>query len=135
MKCVDFSLLPEPVRLMLLSAIMAFAADGHAESARFIVIDAREGLTPDVLEAYTNAVGGNAKAALVEKRIRILASNRYGFDVGQIAIPDHVRQLDLDITVMLQKGQRLHTPVKVNEITVSRRSPARIAQSTKILGR
>lgn len=113
---------------------LASPALAQESSARFIVIDARNGLTPKVLEAYTIAIGGNTKAPNVDKRVRIIASNRLGFNPDPVAISSQVRNLDVDVTMMLRGGQPVRSPISVNRHSVSRRAPARINQSTKIVG-
>ena len=106
----------------------------QAESARFTIIDARDGMPLEVVEAYANAMGANAETALVRSRIKVLTSSRHGFDAGAVERPDHVRQADIDVTVMVQQESGPTGSIDANHIHAARNLPQRIKQSTHIQG-
>ena len=106
----------------------------QAQSARFTIIDARDGMTPEVVEAYVNAMGANAETALVRSRIKVLTSSRHGFEAGAIELPGHVRQADIDVTVMVQQESGPAGSIDVNHVRAARNLPPRIKQSTQIQG-
>lgn len=106
----------------------------QAQSARFTIIDARDGMTPEVVEAYANAMGKNAETALVHSRIKVLTSSRHGFDAGAVQLPGHVRQADIDMTVMVQQEAGPTASIDANHIKAARHLPQRIKQSTHIQG-
>ena len=106
----------------------------QAQSARFTIIDARDGMTPEVVEAYANAMGANAEAALVRSRIKVLTSSRHGFEAGAVELPEHVRQADIDVTVMVQQEMGPARAIDANHIHVARTLPQRIKQTTHIQG-
>lgn len=118
----------------LIIAALVAPFESQAESARFTIIDAREGLTPEVLAAYSEAMGANANAAMVKSRIRVLTTARHGFDVGAIELPEHVRRADLDVTIMVQQGGNVPAAIDANHISVTRRAPSLIKQTTRIQG-
>ncbi|MEP1142290.1 MAG: hypothetical protein ABJH52_01115 [Henriciella sp.] len=119
--------------ILIIAALVA-PSDSQAESARFTIIDARDGLTPDVLEAYSEAMGANAKTPLVKSRIKVLTTARHGFDVGAIELPEHVRHADLDVTLMVQQGASAPAAIDANHLSVTRRAPTKIKQTTRIQG-
>lgn len=107
----------------------------QAQSARFILIDAREGLTPEVKAAYAEAMGAQATSPYVKRRVKLIASPRHGADFDPIDLPDHVRNVDLSVDLVLQAGGPIKGPVNLNHVRVARRTPHRIAQHTTIQGR
>ena len=106
----------------------------QAQSARFTIIDARDGMTPEVVEAYANAMGADAETALVRSRIKVLTTSRHGFDTGAVELPDHVRQADIDVTLMVQQESGPAGSIDANHIHAVRNLPQRIKQSTHIQG-
>ena len=120
--------------VLLLPSIAPPAAAEKMGAARFIIIDDREGLTPEVLEAYTAAVGGTSETPVVNKRVRILATHRHGFNADPVALPNHVRSVNVDVTVNLRGAPTLRAPISVNRLTVSRRLPSQIKQATNVIG-
>ena len=106
----------------------------QAKSARFTIIDARDGMTPEVVEAYASAMGANAEAALVRSRIKVLTSSRHGFEAGAVELPEHVRQADIDVTVMVQQETGPARAIDANHIHAARTLPQRIKQTTHIQG-
>lgn len=129
---------PHPHRLARLVpialVILALPQVGFAQSARFTLIDARDGLTPDVQEAYAQAMGANAETPMVRSRVKIIASARHGADFDAIDLPEHVRSLDLDVDLILQGGETLSAPVDLNHVRLARRAPNRVTQRTTIKG-
>lgn len=118
----------------LVAATIMAPNESQAQSARFTVIDARDGLTPEVLEAYAEAMGANSKTPIVKSRIKILATARHGFDAGAIDLPDQVRHADLDVTVMVQQGASSGAAIDANHVKIKRRAPSKIKQTTRIQG-
>ena len=131
--CIDrhriFSLAPLAVAVLVMPPI------GHAQSARFTIIDARNGLTPEVKEAYAEAMGEAAKAPLVKNRIKIIADPRQGADFDPVDIPDHVRHVDVDIDLVMRGGGPVSAPIDLNHLRFERRVPNRVSQKTTIEGR
>lgn len=129
---------PHPHRLARLVPIalvtLALPDVGLAQSARFTLIDARDGLTPEVQEAYAQAMGANADTPMVKTRIKIIASARHGADFNAVDVPEHVRSVDLDVDLILQGGDALSAPVNLNHVRLARRTPNRITQRTTIKG-
>ena len=120
-----------PLLVLSLDTIVS----AHAQSARFILIDARDGLTPDVKTAYAEAMGAQATSPYVKRRVKLIASPRHGADFDPIDLPEHVRNLDLNVDLILQAGGPVKGPVSLNHVRVARRAPHRIAQRTTIQGR
>ncbi|MEL7033615.1 MAG: hypothetical protein AAGL97_07070 [Pseudomonadota bacterium] len=108
---------------------------GHAQSARFTLIDARNGLTPEVKQAYADAVGANATAPMVKNRVKIIANPRHGANFDPIDLPAHVRHVDLDISLFLQGSMPASKPINLNHLRLARRAPNRVSQKTTIQGR
>ena len=106
-----------------------------AQSARFTLIDARNGLTPEVREAYANALGANSEAPFVVSRVKVIMSLRHGAAFDAVDIPEHVRHVDATIDVLTQSGGPLTAPIDVNHLRFARRAPQRISQKTNIRGR
>lgn len=118
------------------TAIMATALVGlaNAQSARFTLIDARDGLTPEVQAAYAEAMGAQAENPHIKSRIKIIADPRRGADFDAIPLPDHVRHVDLSIDLILQGGHPVEAPIGVNHLLLARRAPLSVTQSTSIRG-
>lgn len=135
-KCADMTVSSKTCALVLLAAvILLMAAGSHAQSSRFTIIDARDGMTKEVAAAYAEAMGANANAPIVKSRIKVIADPRHGFDADAVSLPEHVRQVDVDITLMSRPGGPASAPISLNELIHSKRAPQRIAQSTTIRGR
>ena len=109
-------------------------ADSMAQTARFTIIDARDGLTPEVVDSYAAALGANSKTPFVKNRVKIVTSAKHGFDVGAIELPNHIRSLDTEVSILIRQGAALEAPITANEVTTSRRIPQRIRQTTHIQG-
>lgn len=131
--------LPALARLLCLipSAVVMLGMPvvAKAESARFTLIDARNGLTPEVREAYANALGANSEAPVVVSRVKVIMSPRHGAAFDAVDIPEHVRHVDATIDVLTQGGGPLTAPIDVNHLRFARRAPQRISQKTNIRGR
>ena len=129
---------PHPHRLARLVPIalvtIALPHVGFAQSARFTLIDARDGLTPEVQEAYAHAMGANAETPMVKSRVKIIASARHGADFSAVDLPESVRSADLEVDLILQGGETLSAPVDLNHVRLARRAPSRITQRTTIKG-
>ncbi|MEL6693707.1 MAG: hypothetical protein AAFQ12_11850, partial [Pseudomonadota bacterium] len=94
--------------LIVITLLMPYQV--QAQSARFTIIDARDGMTPEVVEAYANAMGKNAETALVRSRIKVLTSSRHGFDVvgvnrcgGACFLLDDYSHIDIGLANMIGK--------------------------------
>ena len=126
-------------RALCIVPLLVLGAEGpsptHAQSARFTLIDARNGLTPEVKAAYAEAMGANAKTPFVKRRIKLIVSPRHGANFDPVDLPDHVRNAELDIDLILQARGPLSKPVNLNHLQLARRTRHRIAQSTLIQGR
>ena len=116
------------------SASLVLTQPSYAQSARFTVIDARNGLTPEVQAAYAEAMGAMAETPHIKSRIKILANPRHGADFEAVDVPDHVRHVDLDVDLILQGGHPVIKPIDLNHLRLARRSPQRISQKTTIRG-
>lgn len=131
--------LPTPIRTFwmvpLALATLILPGFGHAQSARFTLIDARNGITPEVKQAYADAVGANATAPMVKNRIKIIANPRQGANFDPIDLPAHVRHVDLDISLILQGNMPTSKPINLNHLRLARRAPNRVSQKTTIQGR
>ena len=131
--------IPTPIRTFwfvpLALATLILPGFGHAQSARFTLIDARNGLTPEVKQAYAEAIGTDASSAMVKNRIKIIASPRHGADFDAIDLPAHVRHVDLDISLILQAGPPSSQPFNLNHLRLARHAPNRVSQKTTIQGR
>ena len=135
MKRVEHSLTQWGRLSVLLTAMaLAMPVSVQAESTRFTIIDARNGLTPEVLDAYAKAMGANTSAPVVQNRIKLITSARHGFEAGAVEIPEHVRAIDLDLEVLVRPGGANAAPLEVNHLSLARRSPQRIIQKTNIKG-
>lgn len=120
--------------ILLIAMVLAMSSSVQAEATRFTIIDARNGLTPEVLEAYAQAMGANTSSPVIQSRVKIITSARHGFAAGAVEIPDHVRAVDLDLEVLVRPGGANTAPVDVNHLSLARRSPQRITQKTQIKG-
>ena len=131
--------IPTPIRtswlILLALATLILPGLGHAQSARFTLIDARNGLTPEVKQAYADAVGANATAPMVKNRVKIIANPRHGANFDPIDLPAHVRHVDLDISLILQSSMPASEPINLNHLRLARRAPNRVSQKTTIQGR
>lgn len=107
----------------------------HAQSARFTLIDARDGLTPEVKAAYAEAMGASAWTPFIKRRVKLIVSPRHGANFDPVDLPDHVRNAELDVDLILQARGPLSKPINLNHLRLARRTPHRIAQSTLIQGR
>lgn len=105
-----------------------------AQSARFTLIDARDGLTPEVQAAYAEAMGAQAQNPHVRSRIKIIADPRIGAAFEAVPLPEHVRNVDLSIDLILKGSHPVEAPVEVNHLHLARRAPLSITQSTSIRG-
>lgn len=105
-----------------------------ADSARFTLIDARDGLTPEVIAAYTDALGGNATTPMIRRRVKVLASGQRGFAPPVVALPKQARFVDVDITLLAQTNSVRSAPVAINRLSLARRMPHRIRQTSQIIG-
>jgi len=136
MKRADISTLTRSFWFVPLAlATLVLPGFGHAQSARFTLIDARNGLTPEVKQAYAEAVGANADAPIVKNRIKIIASPRHGANFDAIDLPDHIRHVDLDISLILQGHMPTSEPINLKHLRLSRHAPNRVSQNTTIQGR
>lgn len=130
---------PTPIRtfwfVQLALATLLLPGFGHAQSARFTLIDARNGLTPEVKQSYADAVGANATAPIVKNRIKIVANSQHGANFDPIDLPAHVRHVDLDISLFLQGSMPASKPINLNHLRLTRRAPNRVSQKTTIQGR
>ena len=113
---------------------VALVSLANAQSARFTLIDAREGLTPEVQAAYAEAMGAQAESPHVRSRIKIIADPRIGAAFDAIPLPEQVRHVDLSIDLILKGRHPVEAPVDVNHLQLSRRAPLRVTQSTSIRG-
>ena len=109
-------------------------SDSMAQTARFTIIDARDGMTAEVVDAYAEAMDTNADTPIVNRHIKIIASTQHGFNADAIVLPEHVRDVETKVSVHLRQGSTVQAPIRVNELTVSRRAPQRIQQTTDIRG-
>ncbi len=107
----------------------------HAQSARFTLIDARDGLTPEVKAAYAEAMGASAGTPFIKRRVKLIVSPRHGANFDPVDLPDHVRNAELDVDLILQARGPLSKPINLNHLRLARRTPHRIAQNTLIQGR
>lgn len=114
---------------------VAGPSPAHAQSARFTLIDARDGLTPEVKAAYAEAMGASAETPFVKRRVKLIVSPRHGANFDPVDLPDHVRNAELDVDLILQARGPLSKPINLNHLHLARRTPHRIAQSTLIQGR
>ena len=105
-----------------------------AQSARFTIIDARNGLTDEVRAAYAEAMGAHSESPMVKSRIKVLVNPSSGAVFEAIDLPEHVRNVELDIDLIVPGGRPLTQDVALNHLSVARRLPARIAQHTIIQG-
>lgn len=119
--------------LLVFVATMSIA-DSFAQTARFTIIDARDGLTPDVMDAYAEALGSKTSSPIVKSRVKVIASAKHGFDAGAVDVPDQVRNIETDVTILVRGGADLHAPLSANELTVHRRPPHRIKQTSNVQG-
>ncbi|GAB5454048.1 MAG: hypothetical protein Hens2KO_02770 [Henriciella sp.] len=119
---------------ILIVVTLLMPSQVEAQSARFTIIDARDGMTPEVVEAYAKAMGANAETALVRSRIKVLTSSRHGFDAASVQLPDHVREADIDVTVLVQQEAGPTGSIDANHIHATRNLPQRIKQTTHIQG-
>lgn len=116
-------------------ATLALPGSGYAQSARFTLIDARDGLTPEVKQAYADALGANADAPIVKTRIKIIADPRHGANFDAVDLPANVRHVDVDISLIMQGGAPVTAPINLNHLRLARRSPNRVTQMTTLQGR
>ncbi|NQY14089.1 MAG: hypothetical protein HRT81_09555 [Henriciella sp.] len=107
----------------------------HSQSARFTLIDARNGLTPDVKAAYAEAMGATAQNPYIHSRIKVIASPKHGANFDPVEIPDQVRVVDVEVDLILFGGQPSAQPIDLNHLRVARHAPHRITQKTTIRGR
>jgi len=136
MKRADISTLTRSFWFVPLAlATLVLPGFGHAQSARFTLIDARNGLTPEVKQAYAEAVGANAEAPTVKNRIKVIASPRHGANFDAVDLPAHIRHVDLDISLILQGHMPTSEPINLNHLRLSRHAPSRVSQNTTIQGR
>lgn len=105
-----------------------------AQSARFTLIDARDGLTPEVQAAYAEAMGAQAQNPHVRSRIKIIADPRIGAAFEAVPLPEYVRNVDLSIDLILKGSHPVEAPVEVNHLHLARHAPLSITQSTSIRG-
>ena len=90
--------------LLVIVATMSIA-DSFAQTARFTIIDARDGLTSDVMDAYAEALGSKTSSPIVRSRVKVIASAKHGFDAGAVDVPDQVRNIETDVTLrMIQRS-------------------------------
>lgn len=117
-------------------AALALLVSGHvqAESARFTIIDARDGVTPEIEAAYAAAMGQDARSVSVTRHIKVLTSARHGFEMNAISLPAHVRQVDLNVSILVRPTGQSSAPIAANHILVARRAPRRVKQTTLIRG-
>ena len=135
MKRADLIMLGRALCIVpLLGLGLAGLSPAHAQSARFTLIDARNGLTPEVKAAYAEAMGADAKTPFVKRRVKLIVSPRHGANFDPVDLPDHVRNAELDVDLILQARGPLSQPVNLNHLRLARRMPNRIAQSTQIQG-
>ena len=112
---------------------MLVPTPAQAEGSRFTIIDARAGLTQDVLDAYAKAVQGSKDSPLTKSRIILHVSGQYGFDAPTIEFENRKHLVDVDIDVRIAGGQRLRAPLHANRISFDRKkAPTTIRQSTQI---
>ncbi|MEL6859871.1 MAG: hypothetical protein AAFO74_15900 [Pseudomonadota bacterium] len=135
MKRADVPTLTRPVWLISIAVVMvSMSAVANAQSARFTLIDARNGLTPDVREAYANALGANADAPLLVSRVKVIVSPRHGAAFEAVNIPSQVRHVDATVDVLMQGGGPNSAPIDVNHLRFARQTPHHISQKTNIKG-
>ena len=135
MKRADIPTLRRPVWLISIAVAMSsMPVVANAQSARFTIIDARNGLTPDVREAYANALCANANAPLVVSRVKVIVSPRHGAAFEAVDIPDQVRHVDATVDVLMQGGGPVSAPIDVNHLRFARQTHHRISQKTTIKG-
>ncbi len=80
MKRADIPTLRRPVWLISIAVAMSsMPVVANAQSARFTIIDARNGLIPDVREAYANALGAKA---VIEDDIQVENMRKFGELIG-----------------------------------------------------
>ena len=126
--------LPTPCLYAALILLSMFApTPAQAEGSRFTIIDARDGLTPEVLDAYADAVKGNTNSPLTKSRIILHVSGQHGFDAPAIEFEHRKQSVDVDIDVRIAGGQTLRAPLHVNRMIFDRnKAPTQIRQSTQI---
>lgn len=123
--------------LITLSAwsVLLHCSSGHAQTARFTIIDARNGFTADVQAAYEEAVGAQATSASIVRHIKLYTTTQHGFAAQTVDIPDHVKNLNISIDAVIRHGSSGIEPFLFNRVSVARHAPKRITQVTKIRGK
>lgn len=135
MKRAELPILKWIIGLCLMAVVSALTiADSFAQSARFTIVDARDGLTPEVVDSYAEALGSKTNTPIVKNRVKVIASGKHGFDAGAVDVPEHVRSVETDVTVLIRQGGALQAPISANELTISKRPPQRIRQVSNIQG-
>ena len=112
---------------------LAQAEPAFATGDRSITIDARRGLSEDVLDRYRLAATGPSRTPYHRVRIRVLISTGRGFPAEALRLPRSRRFQDVTVVLVVTRGTTITREITVNAFEIDDRRARQIRQLTEFL--
>lgn len=112
---------------------IAQAEPALASNDRSVTIDARRGVSKDVLDRYRRAAIGSSRARYHRVRIRILVTAGKGFPAEALRLPHSRRFQDISVVLIVTRGNTVTREITVNAFEIDDRRARQIRQITEFL--
>jgi hypothetical protein len=112
-------------------ALLLQAEPAFASRDRSITIDARRGVSTEVVDRYRQAALGSSRAPYHRVRIRPLIAAGRGFPAEVLRLPRSRRFHDVTVVLVVTRGNTITREITVNAFEIDDRRARLIRQATQ----